>query len=276
MNTQPIFIQVGDLAEGFAPDSHILPAVSDFAGQTLRLHFADGSVIEHVFETASDLNWTVVAGAEAGQSGVDSYRATSVREGIYFIDFIKQSARATTVSLVIDNKRGLFTAVIGTLPSEAETRLDAFSRVEQGLELTAVKAVFAHGTINRPVTLGEELHQPTRELIGLRNLYTYSPTERYEHIYLNENFYAWQCLDGVEKGLADVDRCHYIKIDSNLYLFVWREKIIPTLGVVMIDLDRLKTDGKIFGYQGNNFNELSNFPVGALAEVLNTTRYPQD
>lgn len=72
MNTQPIFIQVGDLAEGFAPDSHILPAVSDFAGQTLRLHFADGSVIEHAFETASDLNWTVVAGAEAGQSGVDT------------------------------------------------------------------------------------------------------------------------------------------------------------------------------------------------------------
>ena len=276
MDTQPIFIQVGDLAEGFAPDSHILPSVGDFAGQTLRLHFADGSVIEHVFETASDLTWTVVAGAEAGHSGVDHYRATSVRDGIYFIDFIKHSARATTVSLVVDIRRGLFTAVIGTLPTEAETRLDAFSRVEQGRELTAVKTVFAHGTVNRPLTLAEELHQPTRELIGMRNLYTYSPTERYEHIYLNENFYAWQCLDGVEKGLADVDRCHYFKIDRNLYLFVWREKIIPTLGVVMIDLDRLKTDGKILGYQGNNFAELSNFPVGALAQVLNTTRHPQD
>ncbi|HJU49405.1 MAG TPA: MoaF C-terminal domain-containing protein, partial [Pseudogulbenkiania sp.] len=85
-----------------------------------------------------------------------------------------------------------------------------------------------------------------------------------------------QCLDGVEKGLADVDRCHYFKIDRNLYLFVWREKIIPTLGVVMIDLDHLKTDGKILGYQGSNFTELSNFPVGALAQVLNTTRHPQD
>ncbi|MBI3146252.1 MAG: molybdenum cofactor biosynthesis F family protein [Pseudogulbenkiania sp.] len=276
MDSQPIFIQVGDLADGFAPDSHILPTVDDFAGQTLRLHFADGSVIEHVFETASDLKWTVVEGVEAGQSGVDSYRATSVRAGIYFIDFIKQSARATTVSLVVDVPRGLFTAVIGTLPTEAETRLDAFSRVEQGLELTAVQATFAHGTINRPVAQAEELHQATRELIGMRNMYTYSLTERYEHIYLNENFYAWQCLDGVEKGLADVDRCHYFKIDSHLYLFVWREKIIPTLGVVMIDLDRLKTDGKIFGYQGNNFTELSNFPVGALARVLNTTRYPQD
>src|SRR5690348_14400095 len=107
MDSQPIFIQVGDLADGFAPDSNILPAVSDFSGQTLRLHFADGTVIEHVFETASDLKWTVTTGAETGQSSVDSYRATSVREGIYFIDFIKHSARATSVSLVVDIKRGL-------------------------------------------------------------------------------------------------------------------------------------------------------------------------
>ena len=39
-----------------------------------------------------------------------------------------------------------------------------------------------------------------------------------------------QCLDGVEKGLADVDRCHYVQVAEDLYLFVWREKIIPTLG----------------------------------------------
>ncbi len=79
----------------------------------------------------------------------------------------------------------------------------------------------------------------------------------------------------MEAGLADVDRCHYIGIAKDLYLFVWREKIIPTLGVVMIDLARQKTDGKIFGYQGSQFGALSNFPVGALAEVLNVTQHPQ-
>ncbi|SPX56212.1 MoaF protein [Klebsiella pneumoniae] len=60
----------------------------------------------------------------------------------------------------------------------------------------------------------------TTALVGMRNQYTYSPTERYEHIYLNDNFYAWQCLDGVEKGLADVDRCHYVQVAEDLYLFV--------------------------------------------------------
>jgi len=112
-------------------------------------------------------------------------------------------------------------------------------------------------------------------LIGMRNLYIYSETERYEHIYLNEHFYAWQCLEGAEKGLADVDRCHCFRIDEQLYLFVWREKVIPTLGVVMIDLARMKTDGKIIGYQGDSFDAVSNFPVGAQATVLNITRYPQ-
>jgi hypothetical protein len=273
MESQPVFIQVGALADGFAPDSHILPAVGDLAGRTLQLNFPDQSRIEHVFETGQDLKWRVHGGSEDGQSGVASYRATSVREGIYFVDFIKQEQRATSVSLVLDLKRGQFTAVIGTLPSEAETHLDAFSRVGQGLELTAVKAAFAHGTIDRPLHAGEPLHHVTDELIGLRNLYTYSPTECYEHIYLNDNFYAWQCLDGVEKGLADADRCHYFKIEEQLYLFVWREKIIPTLGVILIDLARMKTDGKILGYRGDDFAELSNFPVGAKAQVLNRTEH---
>ncbi|MBX4313659.1 hypothetical protein K4G94_22820, partial [Mycobacterium tuberculosis] len=82
-------------------------------------------------------------------------------------------------------------------------------------------------------------------------------------IYLNDNFYAWQCLDGVEKGLADVDRCHYVQVAEDLYLFVWREKIIPTLGVILIDLQQMRTDGKIMGYPGSDFGALSNFPVGA-------------
>jgi hypothetical protein len=77
----------------------------------------------------------------------------------------------------------------------------------------------------------------------------------------------------LEKGLADTDRCHHYKIADALYLFVWREKIIPTLGVVMVDLERMKTTGKIFGYQDNRFDKLSNFPIGAYAEVLNITKY---
>jgi len=308
MALQPVFIQVGELADGFAPASHILPALDDLVRKTLRLEFADDSALELRFLTADVLRSRVVGGSRSGSigsSGEHRYRATSLRNGIYLVDFVgvagvadsdthgKADAAATpsSTSFVLDLPRGLCTSVVGTLPSEAQTRIALFTRVEQGDELTSVRVQFSHGTIapdepseslqqgQMDASAGEDaakaLHHPTGELIGMRNLYTYSATERYEHVYLNENFYAWQCLSGVEQGLADVDRCHYFEIDKNLYLFVWREKVIPTLGVVMIDLDRLKTDGKIFGYKGSRFDAVSNFPVGAHTQILNTTRYPQ-
>ncbi len=106
--------------------------------------------------------------------------------------------------------------------------------------------------------------------------YTYSTTERYEHIYLNEHFYTWHCLLGSEKGLADTDRCHYLKLGDVLYLFVWREKIIPPWGAVVVDFQAMRTMGKIFGHaQGagsrDDASEVVDFRVGARARLLNVT-----
>jgi hypothetical protein len=115
------------------------------------------------------------------------------------------------------------------------------------------------------------MHSITDELVGFRNRYGYSANEVYEHVYTNSNFYSWQCLKGVEKGLADTDRCHYYRIAEKLYFFVWREKIVPTLGVLMIDLNAMRTDGKILGYVDSSFTQLSNFAVGANAEIMNFT-----
>jgi hypothetical protein len=263
MSSEAVFIQVGALAEGFAPHSHTLKQQQDLAGMSLVFHFVEGESVNCHFNDDQTLLWQ--------EQRVD-YRATSIRPEILFIDFLDPQRSNGSITLVCDRQLGNFTAVYGQLPDEAQARLDAFSRVEQGLPLTAVNTEFRFGRLDNSVA---PLPHFTDELIGMRNMYTYSPTERYEHIYLNNNFYAWQCLDGVEKGLADVDRCHYVKVAEKLYLFVWREKIIPTLGVVMIDLQAMRTDGKILGYQGSDFSSLSNFAVGAHAQILNTTRYPQ-
>ena len=99
-------------------------------------------------------------------------------------------------------------------------------------------------------------HLPTDELVGKRVQYVYSQTEAYEHIYLNEDLYTWQCLRGSEQGLADTDRCHYRRIADGLYLFVWREKVIPTLGVVLVDWACKRSNGKLFGYEGSDFGAL--------------------
>lgn len=265
----PVFIQVGALADGFAPEANILASVDALAGRALALGDASGAWRVYTFEPGA-LQWRDAA-TDAG--GREPCRVTRLRDWLYFVDYIDSAARATSVSLVIDLDNGVWTSVVGTLPTEADTRIDAFSRVARGLPLTGVEAEFRHGTLGGHTQPGP-LHGATRELIGKRTMYRYSPTECYEHIYLNENFYAWQCLQGVEGGLADVDRCHYFRIADELYLFVWREKVVPTLGVVLIDLAQRKTDGKIFGYQGGDFGTLSNFPVGAHAQVLNETVHP--
>jgi hypothetical protein len=288
MTSQPAFIQVGALADGFAPNSHILAPVDDLEGRTLVLTFADGGVDTLHFCSAQSVEVERVpaqAMRPAQPRERHACRVTSLRADIYFVDYIgadepladeNGQARASSTSYVLDLSKQLCTVVVGVLPGEKETRIDAFTRVERGMELTGVQAHIRHGRIAADVGApGAGLHEPTRALIGMRNLYIYSETERYEHIYLNDNFYAWQCLSGVEAGLGDVDRCHTIGIDTSLYLFIWREKIVPTLGVVMIDLQRMKTDGKIFGYHGTRFDALSNFPVGAHAQVLNVTQYPE-
>lgn len=266
---QPVFIQVGALADGFAPANHTLPACDELAGRQFQLHDDTGRVAVLTLSQHDALQLT--------QGDVTLHarcRVTSLRPQCYLIDGLPQENSRSSLSLVLDLAQGLFTRIDGQLPDEAATRIDPFRRVAQGLPLTAVEAVITHGTIDRPVQTGEHLHHPTDELIGMRNLYRYSQTECYEHIYLNSHFYAWQCLQGVERGLADVDRCYYVKLADALYLFVWCEKIVPTLGVVLIDLAQGKTDGKIVGYQSGDFSALSNFAVGAQAQVLNTTRHP--
>ena len=270
MTTQPEWITVGALADGFAPEAFILPSLADLADRTFTLHFANGWRIEHRFG-AEQLSWSL----QDGSGGESPYRATSVREGLYLVDFLKQeNGRTVSVSLVLDITNAAFTAVLGRMPSEAECRGDLFGKALAGGELTSVKAEFLHGSLDRPWREGACPHAPSLELVGLRNLYRYSPSEVYEHLYLNENFYSWQCLKGVEQGLADTDRCHTLKIAESLYLFVWREKIIPTLGVVLIDLQHHRSDGKICGYAGGDFGQLSNFPVSSHCSVLNRTEYP--
>lgn len=268
MITAPEWIPVGALGDAFLPENNCLPPVSDLAGRTLALHFENGWVIEHAFADGERLAWRMSEGESDARQGKERYVATRPREHIYFVDFIKSGERATSVSLVLDLQRRTFIAVIGQLPTADEAMTPFITRIAQGKELTAVSATFLRGGIDGPPTADMTVPEVTRELLGKRVEYNYSPFEKYEHIYLNEHCYTWRCLAGSEKGLADTDACHYYKIADNLYLFVWREKIVPTLGVVMVDLNALKTTGKIVGYENNDFGKLRNFTVGARALLL--------
>ncbi|RAX43792.1 molybdenum cofactor biosynthesis protein F [Arthrobacter sp. AQ5-06] len=262
MTTTPEFISVGALGEGFAIDNNVLAEDAGLNGRSLTLRFPGDRVHDCTVTDSSKVIW----------DGLETEaRVTSIRSGIFFVDFLLGEAVKESVSLVLDTAGGHVTLVQGDLPNAEETSVSAYDRAREGMELTGVNAEILHGTIDG--VAGGTPHAPTDELLGLRNRYHYSPDEVYEHVYLNGNFYTWHCLKGSELGLGDTDRCHYIKVAEKLYLFVWREKIVPTLGVILIDMDRLKTDGKIFGYKGFDFTSYVNFEVGAVAEVLNETTY---
>lgn len=265
------FIQVGELAKGIS--ENLLTESKALSDKTLLFSFENGSETRISFTNMHDLTWEIIKGPDKGSSGQESYRATNIRENICFVDYVSRTHRATSVSMVIDLKTKVATWVVGALPDKAQTKQDAFSRASEGLELTTVSADFHRAAVDSPFSPDGPYHAPTAEMVGKRYQYVYSNSETYEHIYLNENLYTWHCLAGIEKGLADTDRCHYYKIEDNLYLFVWREKIIPTLGVVLLDWHQKRSSGKLFGYESNDFGKLSNTPVGAFSTKLNETAY---
>jgi hypothetical protein len=76
-----------------------------------------------------------------------------------------------------------------------------------------------------------EIPGPSRDLIGKRAVYRYSPHHLYEHIYLSSQRYGWQCLEGVQRGHGDTDLSTVWKFADGLYLFCFREFRIAVASV---------------------------------------------
>jgi len=265
------FIQVGQLVKGISQDT--LPADDRLTGSELTLHAEDGSVVRLAFSAPHRLVWDTLVGPAAGDHGEETIVVTRPREEVAVVDYVAATRRATSVTIVLDLARGAATTVTGTLPTPEQAARSAFALATAAEELTLVETALTPAFIDGPFMAGEHPHVTTAELVGKRVEYVYTQTEAYEHIYLNENLYTWQCLRGSEQGLADTDRCHHRKIGDELYLFVWREKVIPTLGVVMVDWRRRQSNGKLFGYEGSDFGELSTTPISSHATLLNVTEY---
>jgi hypothetical protein len=258
------WISVGELAEAFSPDSNAPAQTAELAGSAHALHFEDRRVADVRFESGSHLVWET---GDATRTEAE-YFALKPRGGIYFVSLVTGAAPPTTTVLVLDMERRIATALLASLPQSADVKESLAARASRGEELTAVTAEFAAAAIDAPFTERTPRHETTTDLVGRRVEYTYSPTERYEHIYLNERFYTWHCLLGSERGLADTDRCHYLKLGEDLYFFVWREKTVPTLGAVVVDFQAMRTMGKIFGHGASG---PADFPVGARARLENVT-----
>lgn len=264
------FISVGDLSVGFSENA--IPFTDELAKNKFKLYLENGNVIELNLIDPDAVKYTETRGEEKS-SVICGYTATIIRKNIYLVDIIVSYGYTKSVSIVIDTIQKIATILTGVLPNSDDMKVPVLERAQKGQQLTSVQVTVEHASIDVPFTQSTKKHPATDELIGKRLQFIYSSNDTYEHIYLNKNFYTWHCISGSECGLADTDKCYYYKIAENLYLFCWIEKIVPTLGLVIEDLDVMRSYGKIYGYEEFSMGKVSNFPVGTYAKELNTTVY---
>jgi len=265
------YISVGELSVGFS--ENILPPTDAFIGKQVELHYESGKKGKATFIDIETLKWETEDQGHR-ERFICSYNAIMPRSDLYFVDFIVSYGDSKSVSIILDMGKSIATIITGILPRADEVMIPLIIRAEKKMPLTSVQALFEHATVGGFFTRDTPRHGKTADLVGERIQWTYSSKDAYEHIYLNENTYTWHCISGNEKGLADTDRCFYYKVGDKFYLFVWIEKIIPTVGVVLEDLNLMRSYGKIFGYEGYTIGgRISNFPVGSYGTLLNKTEY---
>ncbi|NUT91746.1 MAG: molybdenum cofactor biosynthesis protein MoaF [Saccharothrix sp.] len=111
---------------------------------------------------------------------------------------------------------------------------------------------------------------PSTALIGRRAMWVYSTEHAYEHIYLSPHWYTWQCLAGPEKGLADTDENTTYELRPGIYVFTWREKVIPCAAVTVADhrdVTRMRSHGALFGLDETGTTP-THFTFGAHGRLL--------
>ena len=136
-----------------------------------------------------------------------------------------------------------------------------------------VEQQFHPGTIDSATVSGDE-PAPTRDLIGLRALYRYSPNHLYEHVYLSSERYAWQCIVGEQRGHGDVDLASTWKVTEDVYVFTFREFVIPVAATWLYDLAAARTVGTFVGLSADDAVRVS--PGGAVITQLGRVSYPDE
>lgn len=245
------------MLDGFGDPS--LPASTALEGPALDVRFDNGWTITHEFDQGH-VTWTITEGDGSGSTGTHEYRAVEVRPGIYFVDFIKgQGVHASDVSMVIDRNNGRVTVADSSFT-------DRSGAVRMHTEIISGR-VTGSGDIEPLV--------PSSELVGKRIYYRYSPTEHYEHIYLNAGTFVWHCVKGGEAGLADADPIQVFELADGIVMLHWSETVMPVESFLTIDLVNNRSIGRMFCWDGPTLAPV-HLPFDSQFTVLGDTSYPVD
>ena len=250
-----------DFAAGIA--SNRLPTTDRLAGSKFRITLSDATDMTFKFVDGKTCAWSVAAGPYKGIKGKDWYEAIDVADDVVFIDTLFQTRPRDAMTIIVNSRTRRVLAIVSIV---AEEKTPGEPQVSQQ---------FLPGVLGDPgmKPTGPE-PAPTRDLIGLRGLYRYSPNHVYEHIYLSSERYGWQCLVGVQRGHGDTDLATTYKFDEDQYIFTFREFAIPVASVFFYNMKQLRSTGKFLGVTSSG--AIENNPAGAFIQKLSMTFYPED
>jgi hypothetical protein len=237
---------------------HRLPQSDALVNQTMKITLDSGSSFDLEFIERNKVAWQ-----NAGKKGADWYEAIEVAPDTYFIDMT-----------FVDEPRQCQTFVANTKTRRVLGIRTVMREGDVGKEPRAVQH-FSPGVLGTAAIppIGRK-PAPTRDLIGLRALYTYNPNQIFEHMYINAQRFGWHCVVGPLRGEADVELHTVYKFDDNQYILTWCETGLPVSTVFFHNWDQMRETGKFFaiGEDGS----LANTPAGALITKLSVTFYPND
>ncbi|MDR2320094.1 MAG: molybdenum cofactor biosynthesis F family protein [Microbacterium sp.] len=238
-------------------DTYRLPNI-DLGGTTLNLSLDGGETLSLEFSASIGPEAGQVTWSGLGASGTDPYDAVAVRDDVVFVNLPLASREREALTVVYSTTTHRATVVRSRIAAEA---VEGTPQVGQE---------FWSATTGAGAPAGE-VPGPSRDLIGKRNIYRYSPHHLYEHVYVSSQRYAWQCLEGVQRGHGDMDLSTVWKFADGLYLFCFREFRIAVASVWLHDLGyQLMTTGIFLGLNGEGASEHSRggghiYPLGAVA-----------
>lgn len=237
---------------------HRLPQTEALVHQEMKITLDMGRSFDLKFVERNKVSWQ-----SGDERGTDWCEVVEVAPSTYFIDMVFGHRPRESQTFVVNTQTRQVLGV-RTIMREGEV----------GNEPRAVHD-FAAGVLGDPgVPPAGRKPAPTRDLIGLRGLYVYSPSQCFEHIYLNSKRYVWQCIVGPLRGEGDVDLATVYKFDDNQYIFAFREFGLPVSTVFFYNWDQMRSTGKFFAIGEDG--AIANTPAGALIKKLSMAFYPPD
>ena len=223
------------------------------------------ALVDQVVTIGDDLgNATIYRFTTDTVNSVADYEAFDAADGLVYAQFHDADRPTEAVSLFLDLHSGRTLSVLSTIGDPTPGR-------------TRVRQAFVPGRIEG-MTVSGPAPAPTTALIGRRVMWVYSTEHAYEHVYLSPQWYTWQCLAGPERGLADTDEQTTYQLRPGIYVFAWREKVIPCAAVTVADhrdLRDMRSHGVLFGLDETG-QVATHFTFGAFGRLLSNTTHPSE